>query len=372
MTEFEDVIAEALRDEASRVEISSRHAERIFVAAGELAPSPSRRERLLHRYGAARTLSAAVLSLALLAVVVVPLTAHENVNTSATNRLANRSSLSSPGEKSIAGAGSSPQVLGSYRGVMGAHQTVYSSNGLFATAQRVQFGSASSLLRIEQVGSVFLFVQGPKFSSTIDELAAFATSAGGIVSSSQTSISHQRHGAGSSGFVVLQVPAARFNFLINEVRGLGRATSLQTSATDVTGQYTDLAARIHAAQVSRSQYLTIMAQAHTIGAILSVQSQIDAIQSQIDRLQGELNVLSHETTFSTLTVNVSTPGSHRVVAPATRTGFSKAWHDAISGFLSGFQWVLRVAGPLAFVAVLLAAFALLYRTTRRLSWRQRG
>lgn len=367
MTEFEDVISEALHEEANRIEISRRHAERIFDAALVQPSTTSRHERLVHRYGAARTLVGSALSVALVALVVVPLTAHESTSA--------QSALRPPGQYHTTfggydGARQTPLMgaIGSSHGVAGLKSTA-----LGAAAGRPIFAASnsSSLLRIEQTGSLFLFVSGSKFVSTMDELRAFATAAGGVVSNSQTSISHRHHGEGSSGYLVLAVPATRFNLLINEVRGLGRATSLQTSATDVTGQYSDLSARIHAAQVSRTQYLAIMSQAHTIGAILAVQSQIDAIQSQIDRLQGQLNVINHETTFSTLTVDVSTPGSH-VVTTHARTGFSKAWHDAIAGFLSGFQWVVRVAGPLAFVAILLSALVLLVRSARRVTWRQRS
>jgi hypothetical protein len=362
MTEFEDVIAEALRDEANRIEISLRHADQIFNAAQEQPVVVSRRERLLHRYGATRSFAGAALTLALVALVVVPLTAHENPNTQSAlqnSGSALRIPLSTFGWSTYQGsqaAISDRKVITS--GLALSHHGISSLIG------------ASSLLRIEQTGSLSLFVTGTKFSSTMDSLEAFAVGLGGVVSNSQSNISHRAHGAGSSGYVVLNVPASRFRLLINEIRGLGRATSLQTIATDVTGQYTDIAARLHAAQISRAQYLTIMAQAHTIGAILSVQGQIDSIQSRIEQLQGQLSVLSHETTFSTLTVQVSTPGSN-TAQTHTRTGFSKAWHDAISGFLAGFEWVIRVAGPLAFLVVLLGALALVVRASRRVQWRRR-
>ncbi len=86
---------------------------------------------------------------------------------------------------------------------------------------------------------------------------------------------------------------------------------LTTSATDVTGQYVDLQARITALQDSRQQYLTIMAKATTVGGILAVQEQLQNLQSQLEQLQGQLQLLNNETTYATLAVTVS----QKVVTP---------------------------------------------------------
>jgi hypothetical protein len=365
MTEFDDLLRDALRREASTIEVSRRHAERILDRAAELPGVNSRREKLYVRYGRSRTLVGATFALLLLAAVVGPLTAHESGSTNVSTASGTNLALSgiSSDQKS---AYLAPTLGSGAQEVQGlAFQTVRLS-ATAASSHGVPAGSShNSFLKIEQDGTVNLVVAGERLPAVVDRLGAIAIGLGGVVSNSQSSISRRDHGANSSGYVVLEVPAAKFTNLISQVRELGRATSVQTSATDVTSQYSDLAARIHANEVSRTQYLTIMAQAHTIGAILSVQNQIDAIQTRIDQLQGQLNVLSHEVTFSTLTVYVGTPTHQVIHVSAARTGFSKAWHDAISGFLVGFQWVLRVLGPLAFVAVLLGALALIVRFARR-------
>ena len=53
----------------------------------------------------------------------------------------------------------------------------------------------------------------------------------------------------STGSIVLQVPEHNFTMLVDQVRHAGMATSVVTSANDVTGQYVDLQARISALQV---------------------------------------------------------------------------------------------------------------------------
>ena len=144
---------------------------------------------------------------------------------------------------------------------------------------------------------------------------------------------------------------------------------MSTTSTDVTAQYVDLQARINALEASRQQYLTIMAQASSIGDILAVQSQLDTLQSQIEQLQGQLNLLSDETTYATLTVSLSEAG-HTPPPPVVRPirvwpGRGATASMGSSPVSSGF---CGSPGHL-FVLLCLAALAVLgrwaWRATRR-------
>jgi len=83
--------------------------------------------------------------------------------------------------------------------------------------------------------------------------------------------------------------------LVDQVRHAGVATSVVTSATDVTGQYVDLQARINALQVRSNSVLKIMTRNQLHRRDLSVQNQLNSIQSQIEQLQAQLNLLNSET-----------------------------------------------------------------------------
>jgi hypothetical protein len=95
---------------------------------------------------------------------------------------------------------------------------------------------------------------------------------------------------------------------------------------------------------------------------------LNALQSQIEQYQGQLNVLSHETTFATLTVMLAQKGQPAHVS-RPRSGLAKAWHDAVSGFVAGFEWLIRLSGPVLFamllLGVLLTGVKLVGRALRR-------
>ncbi len=145
--------------------------------------------------------------------------------------------------------------------------------------------------------------------------------------------------------------------VLQQAERYGKASDVSTKATDVTGQYVDLQARLTALEASRQQYLAILAKATTIGDILSVQEQLDAIQTQIEQLQGQLQVLTSQTSYSTLTVTVGTGTPPPKPGPLPESGLVQAWRSSVGGFVAGVEGVVRLAGPFLFVLLCLAIVA---------------
>jgi hypothetical protein len=273
------------------------------------------------------------------------------------------------------GAAARHQVMGRLVVPMAARASTFAASGIAlppaaggatgaAAGGQVQAVENGQPARVEETGAVTLLVPGPQIQADIGQLMTMAVANGGFVASTATQSATP--GAPAQGTVTLQVPEASFDVVLAQVRAIGRVTSLTTNATDVTGQYVDLQARISALEDSRQQYLTIMAKATTIGGILAVQAQLDNLQSQLEQLQGQLQVLTSETTYATLAVTLS----QKVVPPPVhkvQSGLASAWHGAVSGFVAGFEGVVRVAGPLLFALLLLAALVL----TGRFAWRLR-
>ncbi len=219
--------------------------------------------------------------------------------------------------------------------------------------------------KVETTGSVNLSISSGSLNTVVSHLTDLTTGVGGFVARSQLQVGAP--GVGSSyGQLVLQVPQAQFGALLDQVQKAAKVTSVSSTSTDVTGQYVDLQARITALEASRQQYLTILAQATSISDILSVQSQLDTIQSQIEELQGQLNLLDSQTTYATLTVSLSESGKPLPPPPGPRSGLSAAWSSAVGGFVTGVEWLIRIAGRTLFVLLVALALVLL----GRLGWRE--
>lgn len=225
-----------------------------------------------------------------------------------------------------------------------------------ANAPPLPSGAVGQSTKIEETGSLGLTVGKGAVARTMTRLSGLATLYGGFVANSQSQ-SAAGSGGAPYGNITLEVPVDNYSAVLKAAESFGKVADLSTKATDVTGQYVDLQARISALEASRQQYLTILSKATSIGDILSVQEQIDSIQSQIEQLQGQLQVLTNETSYSTVAIALNEKTPPPQPGPLPESGIVHAWHDSVGGFVAGVEGVVRLAGPFLFAVLCLALLA---------------
>ncbi|HEY1988589.1 MAG TPA: DUF4349 domain-containing protein [Acidimicrobiales bacterium] len=361
----EGVLAEALRNAAEDIDVPEGATERVLAAAQTPRPTTpsSRLGSLVPRSGRGRMVLVAAVVVLVAGGITLPLLATtssppKTIAAGPAHALTVPSTtVPNPGSTGLAG----PGIAGS------AAPQPPSANGATGGAAPstavppLPTGSVGQSAKVEAKGSVSLTIGDGKLSSAMTKLTTLVAGFGGFVASSQSQLGPGDESNPSSGTIALQVPESSFASLLAQVQKVGHATSVTTTSTDVTGQVVDLQARIDALQASRQQYLSILAKATTIGDILAVQSQLDSLQTQIEQLQGQLDVLNGETTYGTLTVSLAEAGRTPAPPPQPSSGLGKAWHDGVHGFVTGFDWLVRIAGPTLFVLLCLAVLAVLGR-----------
>ena len=217
-------------------------------------------------------------------------------------------------------------------------------------------------------GTLEVRVNKGTVTESMNKLTALATGFGGYVSESRTTASSES-GAQASATVSVRVPAAAFEQLISEASKLGEVRSTSTSGQDVTAQFTDIDAQLHALNATREQFLLVLGEAKNVGDILAVQDRITQVQTQIDQLEGQKRLLTDQTSFGTLSVTLLEPGA-TVAIPAINddTDLGDAWQDARDHFVDGVESIVSASGTLALVAIcggaLLLVGWLVYRRAR--------
>jgi hypothetical protein len=375
----EDVLAEALSDAAEDIDIPEGATGRILAAAQTTRPTtPSSRLRTLHTFvprgGRGRMILVAAVVILVAGAITLPLVATKSSpsRTVAGGPLLAPSEpsttvpgLGSTGQAAAGSAGSAAPGTPSIKGATASPAPPSTATAPSSSVPPLPTGSTGQSAKVESKGSVSLTVGDGKLASAMTKLTNLVAGFGGFVASSQAQVGPGDTSNPAAGTIVLQVPQSSFASLLTQVQSVGHATSVTTTSTDVTGQVVDLQARISALQASRQQYLTILSKATTIGDILAVQGQLDSLQTQIEQLQGQLDVLNSETTYGTLTVSLAEAGRSPAPPPQPSTGLGKAWHDGVHGFVAGFDWLVRIAGPTLFVLLCLAVLAVL----GRFAWR---
>lgn len=209
---------------------------------------------------------------------------------------------------------------------------------------------------IVRTGEVAVAVPKGKVAETLRAAARLAAAHGGFVEASSSATA----GDSPYGTVTIRVPVAAYDQVVEDASRLGEVRHSDTRTEDVTEQVADTAARLRSLTATREQLRTLLRRAKDVGEVLAVQQRLTEVQTDIERLQAERDALRDKTTYGTLLVSVGPPESAE-----ERGGFSKAWHDAVDGFVGGFETLVAASGVIAFLllvgGVLLVAGRRAYR-----------
>jgi hypothetical protein len=162
-----------------------------------------------------------------------------------------------------------------------------------------------------------------------------------------------------TGVITFMVPATRFDDTIDQLSKLGKVQNEHISGQDVS-----VNARLVNAESQRAAMLALLAQAHNINDIITVQNQIGQITGEIEQLKGQIKYLDTNTAYSTVTVSMTESGAPVQAASSDSWGFATALTDAAHNFVTTINYVVTGLGAIGPVLVLLGLGYLL--------WRRRG
>jgi Domain of unknown function (DUF4349) len=211
-----------------------------------------------------------------------------------------------------------------------------------AALSNTSAGTTLAAARVVRTGALDVRIARHAFGTTIGRITTIAASAGGFIADAKTFES----AAVPSGTITIRIPSARFNATVTKLRALGTVVSASTRGVDVSGQYTDLQARLRAVTATREQFLAVLSRATNIGDILAVQDRILGVQTEIEQREGQIRQLDDQTTYGTVTVSVAEPGPrpNALPRPRHRSGLAIAWGEARNGFARRVEGLISHSG----------------------------
>jgi Domain of unknown function (DUF4349) len=186
---------------------------------------------------------------------------------------------------------------------------------------------------------------------------AAATAAGGRVDTDDRSTDDSGGGKGNRhAHLVLRVPSAGLDGLLDRVVALGTETNRSEQATDSTSAVADVNARVAELQISVSRLQDFLRRSGRLADLLALESQLTQRQSELESTVAQQRALTDQVGLATLTVEFAPPSVLSRSAgnpPGFLGALGDSWHAlllsgrlalALLGYLAPFLLIAAAAG----------------------------
>ena len=244
-------------------------------------------------------------------------------------------------------------------------------------------GTGSSTDQGNPIPNVVPAVQGPQvirtaqltisvtsgqFDSKVSNLRTLVEQEGGFIAGTEAQSNPATDESIRTGVITFMVPAAKFDETIDLLATMGKVKNEHISGNDVSAQYVDLQARLANQEAQRNAMLVLLRRAQSISDIIAVQTQIGQITGQIEQLKGQIQYIEHNTSYSTVTVNLQEAGAPLQAPRQDSWGFATALSDGAHNFVTTINYVITGLGAIGPILVLIGLVYLLWRRWGRPGW----
>ncbi|HST66912.1 MAG TPA: DUF4349 domain-containing protein, partial [Mycobacteriales bacterium] len=184
------------------------------------------------------------------------------------------------------------------------------------------------------------------------EAGSKARAAGGVVAGDDRSGS----GPDAHATLVLKVPPARMDALLDQLSGLGTEQSRTSSTQDVTEDVADIGSRVATMQASIARVRAILSRAEKIGDVVSVEGELSRRTTELESLQARQRALAGQVDYATVTLQLRARPAAAAAPPAERSGFVGGLSDGWDAFAATVGALLTGLGAvLPFLLVVIPA-----------------
>lgn len=165
-------------------------------------------------------------------------------------------------------------------------------------------------------------------------------------------------GATSYSRLVVRVPSAKFNAAMVALEEAAEFRSSNRGAKDVTTEVIDTDVRVRAQESSLKRVELLLSRAQSLKDIIWIESQLTSRQAELDSMKSQQAWLRDQTSFSTITVDITAITEKDKVEEEKETGFLAGLDGGMKAMGASLSAIATVVGALIPFAVLLLVLGL--------------
>ena len=228
--------------------------------------------------------------------------------------------------------------------------------------------------------SGYMYIETTKFDEAISAIEAKVKEFGGFIESSDVSGRTEYRPDGTTSLVdrsasyVVRVPNAKFDAFVKQSGTLGNVLSSNTSAENVTSQFTDAEARKASLKVQEERLLAMMEKTDNIKSLIELEERLTEVRYEYEAIERKLINWQNQVDYSTVSLNLQEVAVYTPVVPVQQTfgqklgsAFSDGWNSFVRFVQELTLGLARSLPTLILLALLTVAVILIVKAARRKS-----
>lgn len=211
-------------------------------------------------------------------------------------------------------------------------------------------------------------IESDDIAASVGAIRSFATTAGGVITSSNIGLRTDDQENGWATIVVRVPPERLDSFLVNlnDPERVGTLTSSNTWTQDVTEQLVELDVRIENQRESVARIRELLAEAKDLSDVVTLEYELSRRQTELEVQLARQASLEGRVALSTVTIDLYSPGEGPKPEPERTviSGFTDGWTSFVDT-ASSLGWFVAAASPyLGAILVVMIAINLVRRSRR--------
>lgn len=215
--------------------------------------------------------------------------------------------------------------------------------------------SAATEQKISRSASLTIGTQA--YDESLAALRTLCEENGGWVSYSSESVTS---GGSRRAYLTLRIPSDQLDAYLEGSGALGRVTSRDESATDLTDSYYDVKSRLETQQALMTRLQALVTDAASLSDLLALESQIAETQYNIDSLQSNLNNTDQQVDYAFVSITLKEETSAADISDSEKSLVSRiagALETGLSVFVDFAEdVVVFLAAALPFIAIVVVVW----------------
>ena len=241
---------------------------------------------------------------------------------------------------------------------------------------------APSVTDRKLIRTVDMQVETKEFDALKNDLYSKITALGGYIEDEYSFNGSNYDGSRKTRFtnLTIRIPDSKLDGFVNELGDMANVISRNSSATDVTLQYTDIESKRDMLRAEQESYLALLEKAESVEDIVYLTERLTEVRYNIESLERQLRVYDNQVDYATVNLNVKevevlTPQvvEEKTAGQQIAEGFKASMEDVINSLkhfgmnlIINLPYIVRALIILGIIyGVIRAAIAIIAKTVKK-------